>query len=773
MKSEALGNPARREFLAAGGALVVAFACRPAGASESAAPAPAEGVRLSGSLRREPWLDGWIRIDAEGRITVYTGKAELGQGIRTALIQLAAEELVVAPERIDLITADTARTPNEGYTAGSHSMQDSGTAIRDAAAQVRAILVGVAASRLDVAPERLSVADGVVSAGDRRFTYGELVSERLLHVEARPQSPLRAPAEHKVVGKSLPRVDIPAKVSGGPAYVQDLRLPDMVHARIVRPPSPGASLRQIDAAAAEKLPGVLQVVRNGRFIGVIARREYQAVLAQRTLAASARWDESATLPAPGQLYTSLLTAPSRDVVVLERVAPAVAAASAPTSAVASASVASASVAVGARTAGAGAARTLTASYSRPYQMHASIGPSCAVAQLVDGRYTVWTHSQGVFPLRGALAEMLGVATSRVHCIHVEGSGCYGHNGADDAAADAALLARALPGRPVRVQWMREDENAWEPYGPPMVSRVRAQLGAGGTIEHWHYEVWSNTHSTRPGAAGNLLAASHLAVPFKPPAPRPIPLPDGGGDRNAIPLYRLPNARIVYHFLPQMPLRVSALRSLGAYLNVFSIECFIDEIAAAARLDPVAFRLQRLDDARAREVVARAAERFGWDAWRSAPGRGRGFGFARYKNSGAYAAMAFEVEVLRDTGEIRVRRVVAAVESGETVNPDGLRNQIEGGIVQSASWTLAEEVFFDRVRVTSRDWGGYPILRFPQVPDQIEVTIVDRPGMPFLGSGEAAQGPAAAALANAVADATGVRLRDLPLTRERVRSALGP
>ncbi len=766
MKTEALRNRARREFLAAGGGLVVAFACGPI-AAETALPAREAGRRLPGSLQRAPLLDGWIRIDSAGGITVYTGKAELGQGIRTALIQLAAEELVVAPERIDLVMADTARTPNEGYTAGSHSMQDSGTAIRAAAAQVRAILLGVAASRLGIAADRLRVANGVVQGGGRSLAYGELVSERLLHVAAGPQSPLRPLAERTVVGRSLPRVDIPAKVSGGAAYVQDLRLPGMVHARIVRPPSPDAKLRSVDASAAEKLPGVLQVVRNGRFLAVIARREFQAVLAQRALAASARWDEAAALPAPGQLYTSLLTAPSRAVRVLERGAPAAIDLTGPAAAV----PAPMPTDHAAPPAGAHDARTLTASYSRPYQMHASIGPSCAVAQLLDGRYTVWTHSQGVYPLRGALAEMLGVATSQVHCIHVEGSGCYGHNGADDAAADAALLARALPGRPVRVQWMREDENAWEPYGPPMVSRVRAQLGADGTIAQWHYEVWSSTHSTRPGGAGNLLAARHLAVPFKTPAPQPIPLPDGGGDRNAIPLYTLPNARVIYHFLPQMPLRVSALRSLGAYLNVFSIECFIDDLAAAARLDPVAFRLQHLDDARAQDVIRTAAERFGWAAWRPTRRRGRGFGFARYKNSGAYAAMAFEVEVLRSTGEVRILRVVAAVDSGEVVNPDGLRNQIEGGIVQSASWSLAEEVVFDRVRITSLDWGGYPILRFPQVPDQIDVTIVDRPGMPFLGAGEAAQGPAAAALANAVADATGVRLRDLPLTRARVRSAL--
>ncbi len=546
-----------------------------------------------------------------------------------------------------------------------------------------------------------------------------------------------------MIGQSLPRVDIPAKVSGGAAYVQDMRLPGMVHGRIVRPPSPAATLRQIDAGSAEKLPGVLQVTRNGRFVGVIAQREFQAVLAQRALAASARWDESPTLPPPDQLYAALLASPTQDFVILERGA----------------------------ISGAGA-QTLAATYRRPYQMHASIGPSCAVAQLVGGKYTVWTHSQGVYPLRGALAEMLGVPTARVHCIHVEGSGCYGHNGADDAAADAALLARALPGRPVRVQWMREDEHGWEPYGPPMVGSAKATLDANGSIVEWQYEVWSNTHSSRPGAAGNLLAATHLALPFTPPPPRPIPLPDGGGDRNAIPLYTLPNARIVNHFVPAMPLRVSALRSLGAYLNVCAIECFIDELAGAARTDAVLFRLKHLKDPRARDVIRIAAERFGWSAYRRQAGRGRGFAFARYKNSAAYAALAVEVDVRRDTGQIRIMRAIAAVDGGEIVNPDGVRNQIEGGIVQASSWTLAEEVTFNRTRVTSLDWGGYPILRFPEVPERIDVMIVDRPGAPFLGIGEVAQGPAAAAIANALADATGVRMRELPLTPARIRSSWG-
>jgi CO/xanthine dehydrogenase Mo-binding subunit len=393
-----------------------------------------------------------------------------------------------------------------------------------------------------------------------------------------------------------------------------------------------------------------------------------------------------------------------------------------------------------------------------------------VGLLQDGKLTIWSHTQGVYPLRGAIAEMVGMERENVRCIHMEGSGCYGHNGADDAGADAALLARALPGRPVRVQWMREEEHSWEPFGPAMVTRARAALD-GGRISGWEFDVWSNTHSTRPGKAGELGPASLLAKPFPPSAPRPIPQPEGGGDRNAIPLYSIPHAKVTHRFIPEMPLRVSALRALGAYMNVFSIESFMDELAAAAKADPVEFRLRHLEDSRAADVVRAAAKRFGWDAFARTRGRGRGFAFARYKNLAAYCAIAMEVEVIRESGEIRVGRVAAAVDSGEAVNPDGLRNQVEGGIVQSLSWTMLESVTWDAHRITSRDWGRYPILRFAHVPASVEVDIIDRPGAPFLGTGEASQGPAAAALANAVADATGIRIREIPLDPPRVRAAL--
>jgi nicotinate dehydrogenase subunit B len=366
-----------------------------------------------------------------------------------------------------------------------------------------------------------------------------------------------------------------------------------------------------------------------------------------------------------------------------------------------------------------------------------------------------------------------LAQDKIRCIHMEGSGCYGHNGADDVAADAALIAVALPGRPVRVQWMRDQEHAWEPFGAAMVTRARATLDDRGNVTDWQYEVWSNAHSTRPGGAGNLMPAWHLAKPFTQPVPEPIPQPTGGGDRNAIPLYQFANTRVVHHFISEMPLRVSALRGLGAYMNVFSLESFMDELALAAAADPVEFRLRHLQDSRARDVVQLAAEKFGWTAApKPSQGYGRGFAFAKYKNLAAYTAVAVELEVQHETGQIRLLRFVAADDSGEIVNPDGVRNQIEGGIVQSASWTLREAVGFDATRITSRDWSTYPILRFADLPERVEVHLIDRPGQPFLGTGESAQGPTAAAIANAFANATGVRLRELPFTPQRVKASLG-
>ncbi len=723
----------RRDALAGGG-LLVAFSCRAAGAA----------ARLPGDLEKSPLLDSWLRIGADGRVTVFTGKAELGQGIATALIQVAAEELDLRPTDITLVTADTARTPDEGFTAGSHSMQDSGTAILNAAAQARALLVRQAAAQLGEDAAGLVTRDGAVVAKDgRRLGYAALAAGLSLDVEASAASPLKPPGRFTVIGRSLPRVDLPAKLAGGAAYVQDMRLPGMLHARVARGPSPGTRLRAPDLRGAGAMPGVVRLVRAGEFLAVVATGEWQAVAALRALTAPG-WEADGT-PAGGTPIddpAGLPGLPARDLVILDR----------------------------AGAAAADGARQFSARYTRPWLMHGAIGPSCAVAWFRDGEMTVWTHSQGVYPLRAAIAKLLRLPAARVRCIQVEGAGCYGQNGADDAAADAAVVAHAMPGRPIRMQWMREQEHGWEPLGPGMLGAVRAALGPDGRIASWEYEVWSNTHSRRPGGPGVLLAGAEMDPPFPAPPPRPIPMPEGGGDRNAIPIYTLPRAHCTYHFIAAMPHRISALRSLGAHLNVFAIESFMDELAQAAGSDPVAFRLAHLDDARARDAVTLAAGRFGWSARRRRADRGFGFAFARYKNLGAYCAIAMEIEVARETGALHLLRVVAAVDSGQAVNPDGIRNQIEGGIVQATSWTLQEQVGFAAGRRTSFDWSAYPILRFADTPGRVEVHVIDRPGAPFLGTGEAAQGPTSAAIGNALADALGRRVRDLPISAARVREA---
>ncbi len=731
----------RRDFLKTGGALVIGFTLAPHLALGQDKPAP-----LPGSLNTNRMLDAWLRIDPNGTVTIFTGKIELGQGIGTALSQVAADELDLDPKRIEVVTGDTARTPNEGQTAGSLSMQESGTALRFACAEAREILLSAAAAKLGAPAADLKVSNGLIAGPNgATATYWDLAGDADLKREATATAKPKPPAEYQWVGKSVTRRDIPKKFTGGAAYVQDVRLPGMVFGRVMRPPSPGAQLLAVDEAAVRRMPGVVAVVRDGSFLAVAAEREEQAIRAREALQKTARWQETASLPPSGEaLFQHLMGA----TVPAQTVAEKTSATAAP------------------------AVKTLEALYTRPYQLHGSIGPSCAVAQWRDDQLTVWTHSQGVFPLRADLAKAFNVDPKTIRCTHAEGAGCYGHNGADDVAFDAALVARAASGRPVKLQWMREDEFMWEPYGSAMVMKLAGGLDAQGNIVNWSHELWSYPHSTRPGSSNgvNLLAGRYLAKPLDPLLPADIPQPAGGSDRNSIPLYDLPNVKVVKHYIAEAPLRTSALRTLGGYANVFALESFIDELAAAANADPVAFRLRHLKDPRARAVIEAAAQRARWQP--SAPGdgtRGRGFAFCKYKNLACYVAMTADVEVDRKTGRVRVARVVAAVDAGQIVNPDGVTNQIEGGIIQSTSWTLKESVRFDRTRVTTRSWADYPIVRFAEVP-AVDVVLLDRPNERFLGVGEGAQGPTSAAIANAIANATGKRLRALPFTNERVKQA---
>ena len=728
----------RRTFIKATSGIVLAFTLDPAKLLAQSAPLP-------GSLGANPLLDAWIRIGPNGNATVFTGKVELGQGILTALAQIAAEELDLPLARVRMISGDTAQTPNEGFTAGSQSIENSGTAIRFAGAEVRAILLDLAAKRLNVAPETLTVSEGVVAATDgRKLTYAELAAGANLKRDATAKVPPKSPADYKIVGKSIPRFDIPPKVTGGAAFVQDMRPPGMLHGRVVRPPRYGSTLESVNEAAAKSIPGVVAVVRDGSFLGVIADREETAIAARAALAQNAKWNLGPELPDPAQIHEHLKSLPTQDIEIGIKEAPLLA-----------------------------GGRMFQSTYTKPYTAHASIGPSCALAEMRDGKLTVWTHSQGVFPLRGELARTLKMPPASIRCIHTEGSGCYGHNGADDVALDAALLARATPGKPVRLQWMRDDEFAWEPYGPAMAMQCKAALDPEGRIYNWQYELWSNSHSTRPGSTtgANVLAAWYLAEPQKMGPPTSPPQPAGGGDRNAIPLYDIANQRVIHHFIQDMPIRVSALRTLGAYANVFAIESFMDELSNLIGADPIAFRLAHLKDPRARAVIEKAASMASWKPGQQGDGtRGRGLGFARYKNSQTYVAVVVTIEVDRVSGRLRIPRAWAATDAGLVINPDGLINQIEGGMIQSTSWTLYEEVQFDRNGILSRDWSNYPIITMPDVP-AITVELINRPNDRPLGAGEASQGPMVAAIANAFAHATGKRMRSLPMSPARVKATL--
>ncbi|SPM29212.1 xanthine dehydrogenase family protein molybdopterin-binding subunit [Mycobacterium terramassiliense] len=699
---------------------------------------------LPESLASNPVLGEWVRIGSDGVVEVRSGKVELGQGVLTALAQIAAEELDVDVARVRMIAAATDRSPDEGFTAGSRSIQQSGAALRQVCAEARAIYLDAAAAKLSVAPEELDVVDGEFGGPHGLATsYWELADDSLLDRAATGEATPKPEADYAVVGTDVARLDLPDKLTGRPRYLHDLVLDGQLYGRVVRPRSRGAHLRGLDTAPTLALPGVVTVVRDGEFLGVIAEREEVAVRAAERLRGDATWDRRPTLPDEDDLPGFLLSA------------------AAETSELASKGTG----AVG------GSTRSHSARYHRPYLAHASIGPSAAVALAhPDGRLEIWSHSQGVHVLRRELAAALGLPVDSVVARHVEGAGCYGHNGADDAAMDAAVLARAVPGRPVHLVWSRGDELAWAPFGPAAVVEVAADCGDDGAVVDWRHEIWSGSYMGRPGTTPTsaFLAASERAggEPIRAGGEPPVEW-GGGTGRNAVPGYDFPSYRVINHLLTEMPLRTSALRSLGAFINVFAAESFMDELAVAAGRDPVEFRLAHLSDQRGRAVLRAAAERAGWGKRARAESVGHGIGYARYKNSAAYCAVIAEIEAVDG---VRVRRLVIAVDAGLVINPDGAANQIEGGAVQATSWTVKERVRFDDFNVTSETWETYPILRFSEVPT-VDVEFLAGQGNPPLGIGECAQGPTAAAIANAVYDALGVRVRSLPLTPEQLIAAM--
>ncbi|SHM15228.1 molybdopterin cofactor-binding domain-containing protein [Rhodanobacter sp. OK091] len=747
-------DKSRRAFLAGSG-FMVSFALfgswRALAGETNTLGATILAPDLPGDLKIDPILDSWIKIDAQG-VTVCSGKVELGTGVRTALWQIAADQLAMPLDKFKFVTADTALTPDEGYTAGSHSMADGGTAIYHAAIQVRQMLLEAAAAKLGVPTKSLMLRDGIILSGDgRQMTYEEAAQGVNLHQQAKSVSPQGDPSAYRYIGHSIPRVDIPAKVTGGTAYVQDLRLDGMLHARVVRPPNASAQLKEIDTRAIETMRGVVKVVRDGNFLAVLAEHEWEAIQAMRALRERAQWQLTQTYPTNDTIHAVLKTLPERlYVTTRENNGPV-------KQVLSNASAASIS---------APASPTRSLAMTKQYVLHGSIGPSCAVAVFRNDMLTVWTHSQGVFPLRAGIAELLGLPKENVRCIHAEGAGCYGHNGADDAACDAAVLAYRTPNRPVRVQWMRDQEAGWEPLGPAMLTEINAVTDAHGKLQSWHHALWSTPHNSRIVNAGRLIPATLLAHPAAPASPAPIPQPEGDADRNAVPLYRIPSVRVDMHFVTDMPFRTSAMRSLGAYINVTTIEGMMDDLAEQFGEDPVAYRLQHLDDPRARDVIQRAANRFGWNLATPLPeGHGIGFAFSQYKNLMGYCAIALEVKLDKAARSVRIVRVVAAVDCGQIVSPDGLTNQIEGGIVQSSSWTLYEQALVGENGVQSVDWSSYPIARFPHIPAAIEVELIDRPGAPFLGAAEIAQAPTAAALINAIKRVVGWRPLHLPVARQ--------
>ncbi|WP_198375796.1 xanthine dehydrogenase family protein molybdopterin-binding subunit [Neoroseomonas rubea] len=692
--------------------------------------------RLPGSLHVNRRLDRWLAFDAAGHVTVTPGKVELGQGILTALAQIVADELDVALARVVVRAATTPDSPNEAVTSGSLSVQESGMALRHAAASARAIHLQVAAQRSGVAVEALRVEDGAFLAPDGRQvgSYWSQADAALLACEAPADARPKPASERRVAGTSAARLDLPDKVFGVARFVHDLHLPGMLHARVVRPPARRARLLALDDAA---LPPGAALARDGSFLAVLADEEHTAERGAERLAARARWEAEDSLPPAQDLPAWLRAEPGEREVVAERENEA-----------------------------SDAARTLRATFFRPYVAHASVGTCCAVARWRDDTLEVWSHSQGIYNLRADLAKALGMEEAAILVHHVEGAGCYGHNGADDVALDAALAARAVPGRPVRLLWTRAEELAWAPVSSAMLVDIEASLDAEGRISAWREEVTSHGHSARPGRnpAPTLLAVEYMDPPRAIPNAINPPLAAGGGaQRNAVPAYRIPRLTVGVTRIARMPLRCSALRGLGAPANVFAIESVMDELATMAGRDALEFRLAHLDDARGRDVLALAAEMSGWRQRTKREGFGLGLAYARYKNTGAYCAVAAEIEAL---DRVFCRRLWIAADVGEAINPDGVINQYEGGAIHGVSMALKERVEFDSRGVTSDEWESYPILRFTEVP-AVETRLIARPEAPPLGAGEASLAPTIAAIANAIHDALGIRPRAMPFTPDTI------
>lgn len=714
----------RRSFIKSGGSLTIFFSFNHTGLLASFF---ADDPELPAVLKHVPAVNAWMEVLANGKVRVFTGKVEIGQGLCGAIAQVTAEELDMLVSQVDVVIADTRRTPNEGFTGVSSSTENSVLSVRYAAATARQELLQLASKALGVAVDNLQMQDGRVSdkTSGRVLSFFELLDGKKLQSEVKLPLTLKPKDQYRISGKSVPREDFKRMIIGKEEYLHDLRFPQMVHARTVRPPAYDATLISFDEKELRNaVPSLLTVVQNGNFIAVLCEDEYQAVKAQRHLAAQAKWSmpENAAQGKSSPEYFKSLTGQSRNVKNAPVPFPE-------------------------------GSATIKASYFKPYVMHGSIGPSCAVALYKDGQLQVWTHSQGAYPLRDTFSKLLNIPAAQIHVSCMRGAGCYGQNGAEDAAAEAALIAVAYPGRHIRLQWSREEEHGWEPYGTAMCMDLEAVLESDGRIAHFKNSVWSDTHYIR-GNPEYLAAANYLATPFKR---KPNPA-SSGGYRNADLYYTVSNQTINTHFF-NGPLRTSNLRSLGAYANIFAVESFMDELADKAKIDAFVFRLMHLDDARAKEVLTRLQARV-----KSLPkekNTGIGIAFSRYKNTAAYSAVAGQVMVHPVSFKITLKKMWAVIDVGEVISLDSVINQVEGGMIQAASWTLFEEVKFEGQTIQNRNWGSYPIIRFNDVPE-VEVDVISRPNEKVQGVGEIAMGVAAAAIVNAIALACGKRVRQLPV-----------
>ncbi|GGM22708.1 aldehyde dehydrogenase [Pseudomonas asuensis] len=739
----------RRSFLQGLSALVVGFRFDGALATELLTPdRSVEQMQKSLDVRQ---LDAWLAIRQDGQVIVYSGKVELGTGVETALRQIVAEELCVLFESTVLIQGDTQLTPDQGITAGSKTIQVGGAQLRRAAASARQYLLDEGARRMGLDKSMLDTIEGcVIYRGDpsgRYVRYTDLLTGGAFDSPVGESFSIRESKNYRIVGQSVPRVDIPAKVFGQFRYVHDLSVPGMVHGRVIRPPITGASRLdglKIENLDASELPAGARLIYEGNFVGVVAEQEWVAMQAARALKVT--WSYTSTLPNPGDLYDRLRHVAGKPEVLIE--------------------YGDVSEHMGQ------AAHVISAEYRWPFQNHDSIGPSCAIADVRADSATIWSGTQGVYPLRSALADLLRLDREAVHVIYSQASGCYGHNGADDAAGDAALLSKYC-GRPVRVQWSRADEHGWNPKGPAMLMQLQGGMNASGDLIAWHFQNWTPTHVTRPNAKAG--AASLLAGQLSQGLV--VQGPNAGGDRNAVVNYTLVNCRVETHWIDPLdsPLRPSALRGLGAVANTFANESFMDELAWAASVDPLAFRLRYLQDPRGRVVLETVVQQARWTPrsmsrrrWTGELAQGRGVSYVQYENENAYVAVVADVAV--SLAGVRINRITVAHDCGLIVNPDGVRNQIEGNVIQATARTLKQEVTFNPTGVTSLEWGAYPVLAFHELPE-IDIVLIDQPDQPSVGAGEATSAAVPAAIANAVFDATGLRLRQVPLTRERLTEAM--